>query len=118
MPIRLHSPRVRWSKEKEIEIGLTCRRQEGYPMYLSKFAEIPFRVEGEPAFMMKCWGGKGPEITTVFTHVPKEEIKDIEEDIGDWARRIKKFGTPEQIRENEEYGIYIAGYRLPRIVRD
>ena len=107
---------IEWSPEKEIEKGLVCRRQEGIPMYVARFAKMPLRWKGTPAFMMKCWGGKGPEITTYFYNVPEEEIKDINENVGDWNRRLEKFGTEEQKIENRKYGIYLKGFKLPRII--
>jgi len=65
-----------------------------------------------------CWGGKGPEITTYFYNVPEEEIKDINENVGDWHRRLERFGTEEQKKYDKMFGIYIKGYKLPKIVGD
>ena len=108
--------KVKWSPEKEIEMGLLCRRQEGYPMYIASYADMPLRVNGKPSFFTKCFGGRGPEMKITFTDVPESEIADIRENIRDWERRLKRFGTPEQIAEDKKYGIYLAGHRIPRIL--
>ena len=44
---------TKWSPEKEIAKGLACRRQEGLPMYVARFAGRPLTFDGRPAFMMK-----------------------------------------------------------------
>ena len=109
---------TKWSPEKEIAKGLACRRQEGLPMYVARFAGRPLTFDGRPAFMMKCWGGRGPEITTIFFDVPEEELRDINENTGDWHRRLERFGTEEQKRYDKMFGIYIKGHKLPKIVGD
>jgi len=113
--IRIHLLREKWSPRSVVKYIIACRRDEGVPMFFTKFAGIPFKIEDKPAVMVKCWAGFGRVESIVFTDVPHEEVLLIEERIGDWRMLLERFGTPEEKMEAYKYGIYIEGWRLPRI---
>ncbi|HEX68392.1 MAG TPA: hypothetical protein ENG13_04940 [bacterium] len=93
---------------------LACRRDEGIPMFKTRFAGQRFWGNGVLAV---CWGGHDNVESKFFYGVPKEDLELIEESIGDWRKLLRKYGTPEELEEAESYGIYLKGYKLPRIVR-
>ena len=106
-----------WEPRKVVDWIVECRRDEGIPMFKTKFAGLHFKVDTEPAVMAICWGGHNGAPTVMFTNVPRNDLKLIEEGIGDWRRLILKYGTRLDIEEAERYGIYLKGSRLPRIRR-
>jgi len=93
---------------------LACRRDEGIPMFKTKFAGQRFLGNGVLAI---CWGGRDGVGSVFFTDVPEEDIKLLEEGIGDWRRLLNKYATKEEILEAESYGIYLKGHKLPRVVK-
>ena len=106
-----------WDKKKVVDWILSCRRDEGVPMFKTKFGGVRFKVDGEPATMAICWGGLDGAPSVMFTKVPESDIKLIEEGIGDWRKILSKYGTESDIEKALSYGIYIKGSKLPRIVR-
>mgnify|MGYP000144318727 CR=1 FL=1 len=90
---------------------LACRRDEGIPMFKTRFAGQRFIGNGVLAI---CWGGHDKVGSVLFTNVPKEDLELIEESIGDWRKLLRKYGTPEELEEAESYGIYLKGYKLPK----
>ncbi|MHA1866363.1 MAG: hypothetical protein ACTSWZ_07645 [Candidatus Heimdallarchaeaceae archaeon] len=107
----------KWEPRKVVDWIIACRRDEGIPMFKTKFARLPFKVGGEPATMAICWSGHDGVPSVMFTHVPKNDLKLIEEGFGDWRKILTKYGTKRDIEEAEKYGIYIKGFKLPKIVR-
>ena len=67
--------------------------------------------------LMVCWGGHDNVGAYFFKDVPPREVEELEENVGDWRNLLEKYGTPEEIREAESYGVYIKGFRLPKIVK-
>ena len=80
LPVVLRSPKRAWTAENVLDWIATCEIQGGIPVFRTRYAGVRFdrQVEG------RCYGGTGPEITTVFTGVPPEIIERMEETTGDW----------------------------------
>ncbi len=106
-----------WNKKDVVKFILACRRDEGIPMFVTRFAGKPLKVDGKGIAIAKCWGGRGTIEGTYFFDIPKEDYEMLEENIGDWRKLLEKYGTSEQIREAESYGIYLKGFKLPKIRR-
>mgnify|MGYP000353679636 CR=1 FL=1 len=100
-------PTEEWNKENVVSFIMFCRSMEG----------IPHFVSGKPKVLARCWGGRGPEISRYFKNVPEEDFKLIKESFGDWRKLLKKY-APEKLYEAERYGIYIPGFKLPKIRGD
>ena len=64
-----------------------------------------------------CWAGRDGVGMAMFKNVKEEDIKLIEEGTGDWRKLIEKYGSREDVEKAESYGIYIKGFKLPRIIR-
>ena len=105
-----------WNPENVVKFILACRRQEGIPTFTTRFAGARFKFDSTNAVLAKCWGGKKEEISTYFYKVPEEDLKLIEESVGDWRKLLDKYGTEAQKSEAERYGIYLKGFKLPRII--
>ena len=112
--IRGHGMVEEWKPEAVTDFILVCRRQKGIPTFTTQFAGKRFEFDSSNAVLVKCWGGDGPEISRYFYKVPKEDIEIIEESVGDWRKLLAKY-SPESLPEAERYGIYIKGFKLPRI---
>lgn len=107
-----------WEAKKVVNWILKCRKDEGIPMFKTKFAGLHFKVDSEPAVMAICWGGHDGVPSVIFTKVSKEDLEIIEEGIGDWRKILEKHGTKYDIEEAERYGIYLKGHKLPRIAKE
>jgi hypothetical protein len=106
-----------WEPRKVVEWILACRKDEGIPMFKSKFAGVHFQVEGKPAVMGVCWAGRDGVGMVMFKDVPESDVRLIEEGVGDWRKLIEKYGSREEIEKAESYGIFIKGFKLPRIIK-
>ena len=84
------------------EFILKCRRDEGIPMFKTKFAGKTF----ENKVLAVCWGGRDG-LDSMWIDVSPETFKFLEEGREDWIRFMEKYGTPEEIKEAYRYGIYI-----------
>jgi hypothetical protein len=115
--ITTHLPFEEWEPRKVVEWILACRKDEGIPMFKSRFAGVPFKIDKENAVMSICWAGHDGVGSIMFKNVPESDLKLIEEGVGDWRKLITKYGSSKEIEEAESYGIYIKGYKLPRIIR-
>lgn len=104
----------KWNPKTVTEWILACRRDEGIPMFKTKFAGLQFSIKNKPAVLAVCWGGHDTAPSVMFTHVPHNDLKLIEEGIGDWRRLIEKYGTEEEKREAFKYGVRLKGFKLPR----
>jgi len=101
-----------WNKRDVINFIMTCRRDEGIPMFKTRFAGRRFPRNGVMAI---CWGGKGmaPD-SMMFINVPEDELRFLEENVGDWRRLLKKY-NPRLLKEAERYYVRFRG-KLPRFV--
>ena len=106
-----------WNKENVVSFIMFCRRMEGIPQFVSRFAGRKLTMGGKPAVLARCWGGRGPEFSRYFKNVPEEDFKLIEESVGDWRKLLEKY-APEKLYEAKKYGIYIPGFKLPKIRGD
>ena len=107
---------LKWTPNNIKKFILACRRDEGIPMFRSKYAGISLTVNNKPAVIAVCWAGRGEtENSELFTEVTKDDTELIERNTGDWRLLLNKYGTKDEIKEAEKYGIYIKGYRLPKI---
>lgn len=104
----------KWNPVSVKDFILNCRADEGIPMFKTKFGGL--RVWGKHGVLAVCWGGHGnAKDSVVFTDVPDEDIKLIEEGFNDWRRLLQKYGTPKDVETAESFGIYIKGSKIPRM---
>ncbi len=115
--MKLNDISLIWNRENVVKAILECRRDEGIPVFKTKYAGKRFEIGGKPAVLMVCWGGHDNVGAYFFKDVPPREVEELEENVGDWRNLLEKYGTPEEIREAESYGVYIKGFRLPKIVK-
>ena len=104
-----------WSPNNVVNFILACRRQGGIPMFMTHFAGMRFKYDSSNAVLSKCWGGSGEEISRYFYKVPEKDVETIEEGTGDWRKLMLEY-APEKMPEAEKYGIYIKGFKLPKII--
>ena len=97
--ITIHLPRVEYSPESVTRFIVACLRAEGVPMFKTKFAGRPYRIEGKPSVVAVCYGGGwGEPFSRVFVGVPPEELKLIKERVGEWRILLEKY-APEKLKE-------------------
>jgi len=108
-------PKERWTPSAVRNFILECRRDLGIPMFKTKYANVPLTIDGKPVAIAICWAGEDFVDSRVFTDVPKEDIKLMEEGFGDWKRLLLKYGTEKDLEEAKRYGIYVRSWRLPKI---
>lgn len=99
-PILIHLPREEWTKENVTRFIMQCIDSDGIPMFKTRYARAPFRVDGKRAVMAICYGGKeegvfGP-YSRVFVNVPEEDLKLIREKVGEWIALLEKY-APDQV---------------------
>jgi len=114
--MRTKLPKEKWTPSSVKEFILACRRDEGIPMFKTKYGGIPFMIDHSNAVIAICWAGRDAVDSKVFTDVPGEDLKLLEEGYGDWRRILHKYGTAEEIAEAKRYGIYVSSWRLPKIL--
>ena len=105
----------KWSRESVVDFILECRRDEGLPMFVPDIGDVELTYKGKPAVLAKCWAGHGraPD-SVVFVDVPEEDVSFIKAGKSDWRRLLNRF-APEKMAEATRHGIYVHGYRIPRI---
>jgi len=113
--MRTKLPKEKWTPSAVKEFILECRRDKGIPMFKTKYAGIQLSMDNHPLALAICWAGEDFVGSRVFTDVPKEDIKLMEEGFGDWKRLLNKYGSPKDLEEAKRYGIYVKSWHLPRI---
>ena len=114
--ITLHLPEKEWNKRDVIRYILGCRETEGLPIFKTKFAGLQLKADKGNAVLFICWGGRETEEpSVVFTNVPREDINFLEEGYSDWKRLLDKWATPEEKAKAMSGGIYLKGWKLPKI---
>jgi len=106
---------VKWEKDSVLSFIEKCRKDKGIPMFKTKFGNLRFAIAGKPAVMAVCWAGEDKVSSVIFSNVPYEDLRFLEEGVDDWRRLVKKY-APEKLPELEKYGIFIKGGRLPRFM--
>jgi len=101
-----------WKPEKVVDFILACRRDEGIPVFVTRFGKV--RLGG---VLAKCMFGHDGVKSRFFINVPAKEIENLEKSVGDWRVLINKYGKPREIEEAFKYGIHIKGFKLPKIVK-
>ena len=94
-------PKEEWNVENVKKFIIGCRADEkGIPMFRTHFAGKDFEVNGKPAVLAGCWGGKEmPEPTSrVFVDIPNGTFKELKERVGDWKFLIERYGTEREKR--------------------
>jgi len=104
---------TRWDPKDLKDFILSCRADEGYPMFKTTFHKE--HVWGKNNVLAVCWGGHNRVNSIIFTDVPKEDLDLIEKNVGDWKILLKKYGTEEDILKAHSYGLYIPAGKFPRI---
>ena len=107
-------PKEKWTPSAVRDFILACRRDKGIPMFKTKYAGIPLKIDHSPVAIAICWAGEDFVDSKVFTDVPKEDLHLLEEGFGDWKRLLRKYGTEKEFEEANKYGIYIRSANLPR----
>jgi len=110
-----HLPFEQWNKKNLVDWVLACRKQGGYPMFISRFAGKKWKFKGTNAVQGKCFAGEGPEISVYFVGVPDEDEKLINEGTQDWVKLMKKY-APDKLKEAEKYPLIIKSGRIPRVI--
>ena len=108
-------PKEKWTPSAVRDFILECRRDLGIPMFKTKYAGVPLEIDHSPVAIAICWAGEDFVDSKVFTDVPREDIKLMEEGFGDWKRLLLKYGTEKDLEEAKRYGIYVRSWRLPKI---
>jgi len=76
-------PRERWTPDKVVEFIQGCREQGGIPFFYTGYSG-DFIIDDKPAVRTACWGGVGPEMSKMFTHVPEDIFETMKKRSGDW----------------------------------
>ncbi|MGQ9469772.1 MAG: hypothetical protein ACUVTD_08160, partial [Nitrososphaerales archaeon] len=95
--------RVEYSPESITGFIESCIRAKGVPMFRTRYARVPFRVDTKRAVAGICYGGVEPAEppSRVFVDVPEEDLRIMRERVGDWIFLLRKF-KPERAKELEE----------------
>lgn len=103
---------VEWTKENVLRFIEECRRDEGLPMFKTRFAghRLPYVIG-------ICWGGHGNfKDSEYFEKAPEEDIRFLEEGFHDWQRLLMKWGYAHELSElSNKYGLYLRTGSLPKI---
>jgi len=110
--LNFFSATEKWSPKNVVNWIVACRADKGIPIFKTRYAGVKFSVRNEPAVLGVCWGGEDTAPSILFTDVPEEDLKLIEEGIGDWKRLIEKYGTEKEKREVFKYGVRLK--ELPK----
>jgi len=104
---------LKWTPKNVIKFIKYCRKTLGIPMFKTRYNYR--RPWGKNNVLAVCWGGKIDIPSIVFENVPEEDLKLIEDTIGEWKYLLIKYGTVSDIKEVlKEKGVYLkidAKYR-------
>jgi len=96
--ITVHLPRVEWKPEKVVRYIEMCKKDMGVPIFLTRYAGVPFEEEGKPAIMAKCLGGFDTVGSVYFVNVPKEVWEEVDKIRRDWEHLLLKY-APKKLEE-------------------
>ncbi len=107
-----------WNRENVKNFIVACRKDEGIPMFKTRYAGGRIKVGDKNSVIGICWGGynRFPN-SVVFVNVPDEDIEFLERGTGDWLRLMERFDLKKELKEAKRHGIRIKGFRLPKILR-
>jgi len=82
---------VKWD-DNNVKIFIKgCLEDGGVPMFKDRFAGERFIVDGKPAVLGICYGGKGRwKDSQWFKEVPEEDIDVIESMTGEWKEFLSE----------------------------
>ena len=105
-----------WNKENVKSFIISCREDEGIPMFRTRYAGSRLRFNGKNVIMGVCWAGHGnAPNSVVFTDVPEDDVRFVEKDTDDYIRLSKRFGFEKELKEvNEAHGIFLRRFKLPK----
>ena len=109
-PVRVHLPRIKWTKENVVDYIVNCRKANGIPIFKTSFGGVDFELEGgAKAVLATCWGGKDGG-SFLFVDVPKDEFEELKKRTGDWKYLINKY-APGKIVELMKYPVILETRR-------
>jgi len=90
---------VEWRDDEVKSFIRMCLADGGIPMFKDKYAGKRFEVDGKPAVLAICYGGRGNAPNHQwFRDVPERDIEIIERETGEW----REFLTREDEREENK----------------
>jgi len=82
---------VKWSDDTVKVFIKGCLSDGGVPMFKNRYAGENFIVDGKPAVLGICYGGKGRwKDSQWFLDVPEEDIDVIEGMTGEWKEFLSE----------------------------
>jgi len=104
--ITLHLPREKYTPASIVNFIKACLLAGGIPMFRTRFARVPFRVDRKRAVMAICYGGSAftEPYSRVFYDIPREDLKLMKERVGEWIFLLKKYAPKEYERELKKLG--------------
>ncbi len=101
-----------WNKDYVIKFILDCREDGGIPMFRTKYAGIPIEYAGTRAVIGICWGGRGNAPDSILLYdVPKDVVKELEREKGDWKYLLMKYGDLQELISALEKPVVLHSYK-------
>jgi len=106
--ITVHLPRVEWKPEKVVKYIEFCKKDMGVPIFLTRYAGMPFEEEGKPAIMAKCLGGFDTVGSVYFVSVPKKVWEEVDRLKRDWEHLLLKYAPKklEKLKVVKPHGVW------------
>lgn len=82
---------IDWKPDEVEEFIEGCLDDGGIPMFKNRYAGRRFEVDGKPAVLAICYGGRGRyKDSQWFKNVPEKDIDIIEKETGEWKEFLER----------------------------
>lgn len=106
---------VEWRDDEVKSFIRMCLADGGIPMFKDKYAGKRFEVDGKPAVLAICYGGRGNAPNHQwFRDVPERDIEIIERETGEWREFLTR--ESRMYRRGIDYPPYKDNVKMPLVM--